>query len=128
MRLFVGLDLPWTLRERLIVLANAGIAGARWVPSENYHLTLRFIGETPGHRAEEIDDALAGQVDLALGRADHLFKDRRELTARATPWRPEVDQHRLPLGFLDHVLDEALRRRFLDQIGRCLRRGSVALL
>jgi 2'-5' RNA ligase len=60
MRLFVGLDLPWTLRERLIVLANAGIAGARWVPSENYHLTLRFIGETPGHRAEEIDLALAG--------------------------------------------------------------------
>jgi RNA 2',3'-cyclic 3'-phosphodiesterase len=60
MRLFVGLDLPWTLRERLIILANAGIAGARWVPSENYHLTLRFIGETPGHRAEEIDLALAG--------------------------------------------------------------------
>jgi RNA 2',3'-cyclic 3'-phosphodiesterase len=60
MRLFVGLDLPWTLRERLIVLANAGIAGARWVPSENYHLTLRFIGEIPGHRAEEVDLALAG--------------------------------------------------------------------
>jgi len=30
------------------------------VPTENYHLTLRFIGETPGHQAEEIDHALAG--------------------------------------------------------------------
>jgi 2'-5' RNA ligase len=60
MRLFVGLDLPWPLRERLAVLASAGIAGARWVPPANYHLTLRFIGETPGHRAEEIDLALAG--------------------------------------------------------------------
>ncbi|HVY14896.1 MAG TPA: RNA 2',3'-cyclic phosphodiesterase [Rhodopila sp.] len=60
MRLFVALDLPWTLRERLAVLASAGIAGARWVPPENYHLTLRFIGETPGHRAEEIDLALSG--------------------------------------------------------------------
>ena len=36
-----------------------GLPGARWVPAENYHLTLRFIGETPRHRAEEIDHTLA---------------------------------------------------------------------
>src|SRR5271154_1863143 len=58
MRLFVGLDLPWPLRQRLAVLAG-GIPGARWVPAENFHLTLRFIGEVPPHRAEEIDLALA---------------------------------------------------------------------
>jgi 2'-5' RNA ligase len=58
MRLFVALDLPWELRERLALLAG-GIPGARWVPSENHHLTLRFIGEMPKHRAEEIDEALA---------------------------------------------------------------------
>ena len=60
MRLFVALDLPWMLRERLSMLAGSGLPGARWVPPENYHLTLRFIGETPGHRAEDIDDALSG--------------------------------------------------------------------
>jgi len=60
MRLFVALDLPWDLRQRVASLANGGIPGARWVPPENYHITLRFIGETPGHRAEEIDMALAG--------------------------------------------------------------------
>ena len=59
MRLFVALDLPWELRQRLAALSGGGIPGARWVPPENYHLTLRFIGETPGHRAEEIDIALA---------------------------------------------------------------------
>jgi len=60
MRLFVALDLPWELRQRVAALVNGGIPGARWVPPENYHITLRFIGETPGHRAEEIDMALAG--------------------------------------------------------------------
>jgi 2'-5' RNA ligase len=60
MRLFVALDLPWMLRERLSILAGSGLPGARWVPPENYHLTLRFIGETPGYRAEDIDTALTG--------------------------------------------------------------------
>ena len=59
MRLFVALDLPPETRRHLSALSGAGIAGARWVPPENYHLTLRFIGETPGHVAEEIDHALA---------------------------------------------------------------------
>ena len=59
MRLFVGLDLPWEARERLAGLSGSGIPGARWVPIENYHLTLRFIGEVPPYRAEELDEALA---------------------------------------------------------------------
>ena len=59
MRLFVGIDLPWDLRHRIAALTTAGIQGTRWVPPENYHLTLRFIGEVPPHRAEEVDLALA---------------------------------------------------------------------
>ncbi len=58
MRLFVALDLPWAVRERLADL-GVGLAGARWVPPENYHITLRFIGETPSYRAEEVDAALS---------------------------------------------------------------------
>ena len=57
MRLFVALDLPSALRTRLSFLAG-GLPGVRWVPPENYHLTLRFIGELPGWRAEEVDHAL----------------------------------------------------------------------
>ena len=59
MRLFVALELPRELRQLLAMLAGAGVPGARWVPPDNYHVTLRFIGETPAYRAEEIDEALA---------------------------------------------------------------------
>lgn len=58
MRLFVALDLPPMLRMRLVGLCG-GIPGARWVQAENFHLTLRFIGEVAAWQAREIDDALA---------------------------------------------------------------------
>lgn len=59
MRLFVALDLPPETRARLHDLTG-GIPGVRWVPAENYHVTLRFIGELERWRAAEVDDALAG--------------------------------------------------------------------
>jgi 2'-5' RNA ligase len=58
MRLFVALDLPWEIKEELSDL-SCNIPGARWVPTDNFHLTLRFIGEASRLQAEEIDLALA---------------------------------------------------------------------
>ena len=73
-------------------------------------------------------DVHLDQLDLALGGTDRLFERRRELAARTAPGRPEVDQHRLALRFLDDVLYEGLGGRFLDQIGCGLRRRGAALL
>lgn len=56
-RLFVAIDLPAAVRERLASLC-AGVPGARWVAAENMHLTLRFIGEVEYGQAEDIDAAL----------------------------------------------------------------------
>lgn len=39
-------------------LLRGGLPGARWVDVENYHLTLRFIGDVEGHMADEVANAL----------------------------------------------------------------------
>lgn len=81
MRLFVGLELPAEVKQRLAMLARAGLPGARWVAPENYHVTLRFIGETPAHRAEEIDLGLAALTargfPLAIGGIGTFAKGGR---------------------------------------------------
>lgn len=87
-RLFVGLVLPDSLRDPLARLCH-DLPGARWVDPENYHLTLRFIGEVDGHTAADIDDTLqritSPSFDLALsglGTFGHGRKTRA-LWARA---------------------------------------------
>lgn len=58
-RLFVAIDLPEPVRERLGALC-AGVPGARWIDPVNLHLTLRFIGDVENPVADEIDAALSG--------------------------------------------------------------------
>ena len=45
LRLFVGIGFPPELKLRLSLLCS-GVPGAKWVDPGNFHLTLRFIGET----------------------------------------------------------------------------------
>ncbi len=56
-RLFVAIDFPDHVRARLAGLAH-GLPGARWVPEDQYHLTLRFIGEVDGAVFRDIAAAL----------------------------------------------------------------------
>jgi 2'-5' RNA ligase len=43
LRLFVGLELPESIKQRLLPVQR-GVTGARWQTAEQLHLTLRFIG------------------------------------------------------------------------------------
>jgi len=56
-RLFVALPLPLSVRDTLSQLGN-GVPGARWLPPENYHITLRFVGNVDEHVADDVHDAL----------------------------------------------------------------------
>ena len=52
-RLFTGLEIPASLGESLSLL-RGGLPGARWIDAENYHLTLRFIGDVDDDIAQEV--------------------------------------------------------------------------
>ncbi|MHA1164293.1 MAG: RNA 2',3'-cyclic phosphodiesterase [Alphaproteobacteria bacterium] len=56
-RLFSGVEIPGEIAQRLATL-RGGIEGARWVEQENYHITLRFIGDVDGATAMRFAEAL----------------------------------------------------------------------
>jgi RNA 2',3'-cyclic 3'-phosphodiesterase len=94
-RLFTALEIPLRVGQSLAML-RGGLPGARWVDPENYHLTLRFIGD--------IDDALARDIAGLLGRVQRApfelrldglasFGGRkpRAVVAAATPAAPLIE-------------------------------------
>ena len=56
-RLFVAVDLPEEV-IKVVTAVREELPGARWVPAEQLHLTLRFIGE--------VDEALFKHIKSAL--------------------------------------------------------------
>src|SRR4029078_13516922 len=62
-RLFAGIEFPTPIADRLS-FAKAAIPGARWIDPQNYHLTLRFIGDVDGATARDFIQSL-GQIEAA---------------------------------------------------------------
>ncbi|MEI8274840.1 MAG: RNA 2',3'-cyclic phosphodiesterase [Hyphomicrobiales bacterium] len=58
-RLFTGIEIPAGIGEALDRL-RGGLPGARWIDRENYHVTLRFIGD--------VDDVAAQEAAYVLGQ------------------------------------------------------------
>ena len=56
-RLFTGLALPEPLAAQLAAM-RGGLFGARWIDVENYHLTLRFIGDIDVDVAHDVHEAM----------------------------------------------------------------------
>lgn len=111
LRLFVALSLPPLVKAQISALSG-GIPGARWVPPENYHLTLRFIGEVQGWQAEEVDTALAAircpRFDLALAGVGTFEKAGRIQSLHVTAERSDA------LTRLQAKVETALQRVGLE--------------
>lgn len=56
-RLFTGLEIPAGIGFALS-LKRGGLQGARWIDPENYHLTLRYVGDVDHRMGYEIADVL----------------------------------------------------------------------
>jgi 2'-5' RNA ligase len=65
-RLFTAIEIPPGVAEALDML-RGGLPGARWIDRENYHLTLRFIGD--------VDDVVAQEAAYALGQVKRAAFD-----------------------------------------------------
>jgi 2'-5' RNA ligase len=62
MRLFVALDIEPEIRRRIAEFTDSVrefARDARWVSAESLHLTLKFIGEWPAERLDELRHALS---------------------------------------------------------------------
>ena len=62
-RLFTGVELPPDVAQDLAIM-KGGIEGARWIDPDNYHLTLRFIGDIPDRAADELTGELQRVVAM----------------------------------------------------------------
>lgn len=58
-RLFTALEIPTDVGF-LLSLKRGGLPGARWIDPDNYHITLRFIGD--------VDNGVADDVAMGLDR------------------------------------------------------------
>ena len=73
-RLFTGLELPKVLATELSLM-RGGLSGARWIDVENYHLTLRFIGDVDERAAGEVDAVLSLANDTEYGLAASVWTE-----------------------------------------------------
>jgi 2'-5' RNA ligase len=119
MRLFVALEIPAAVRENLAVLmdelraadVSSSKSKARWVRSENLHVTLKFIGNADVGKLDAIRAALAevrseSGVELHFRGLGFFPNDKRprvfwagiEASPNLVPLAREIDARMEKLG------------------------------
>jgi len=113
--LFVGIDLPSAIDDHL-AFVGGGIPGARWLDTDQLHITLRFIGE--------VDGGMQRRIEAALERVEHPVFSLSVAGVGAFPPRGEprtlwagVDDT-APLQALHERIERTLVRLGLDPEAR----------
>ncbi|MEF2553565.1 RNA 2',3'-cyclic phosphodiesterase [Aurantimonas sp. A2-1-M11] len=145
-RLFTALEIPHDIALSLSFL-RGGLPSARWIDPENYHLTLRFIGDVEPRLADEIVarldrvDRPAFSLSLkgvaAFGsKKPHSIYAAVEPTTELADLQAEIDRicRRVglpadPRKFVPHVTIARLRQPKAADVARYLAgRGSFRTL
>ena len=113
-RLFTGLEIPKEVAQSLSLL-RGGLPGARWIDPENYHITLRFIGDIDDRLAHEIASLLDGvrrrSFEVRLGNLMSFGgRKPRAVVVAAEPIQPLVE--------LQSELERLMQRLGLEPEGR----------
>jgi 2'-5' RNA ligase len=113
-RLFAGLEIPEEVGHTLSML-RGGLPGARWIDPEDYHVTLRFIGDIDAVSANEIASMLfrvnRKPFEVTVqGLQSFGGKKPRAVVASVLPSRPLIE--------LQAELERLMQRLGLDPEGR----------
>jgi len=106
MRLFIAIELPDAVKRALAGL-KTDITGARWVPADQIHLTLAFLGEVDEALLERLTGELARiqlpGFQLAFGPVG-CFPDRRRPRVLWVGLEPQPHLKHLAAGVQEAVL------------------------
>ncbi|MCB1496987.1 MAG: RNA 2',3'-cyclic phosphodiesterase [Bauldia sp.] len=129
-RLFTGIEIPADISERLALL-RGGIPGARWIDKENYHITLRFIGDIDMRTADEVADAL-GRIDRTAfpvtidGIGSFGTRKPHSIIARIQPSRALIELQAEQERLMQRLGLPAEQRKFTPHITLARVRGVNA--
>ncbi|MPZ62874.1 MAG: RNA 2',3'-cyclic phosphodiesterase [Propionibacteriales bacterium] len=124
-RLFVAVDPPAEVRadlRRRVAILEPMMDGWRWVPEEQWHLTLAFLGE--------VDDLRSGRLESRLERVASRHEPLElsangfgafQRPARAHVFWCGVDGDREPLRRLAWSVAAAARKAGIEVEGRAYR-------
>ena len=129
-RLFTGIEIPADLGERLSYL-RGGLPGARWIDPENYHLTLRFVGDIDMPIAHDIADALSSvrRTGFPLrfdGLAAFGTKKPHAIVARVSPSRPLAELQAEHERILQRLGLPPDGRKFIPHVTLARLRGATS--
>ncbi len=115
MRLFIGIEVSSDMRRELASVSKAlreRSCGGRFVPPENFHITLRFIGESEDllGAAEAMREAVRGIRPFTLRLGGYGFFEKTD-SGNHRVSLVDVKGELEELGILHETLESALADR-----------------